>query len=114
MSAVPTPPADDVRDRLVIRHVGGNTLGGTVEQVLSTHLAKGWSVESFEVRPRGTVTDAEVEAAARSLASLAPGEEWPSNETLGGNATGTRDDEYRETLRDIARDVLAAAREVQP
>lgn len=52
-------PADDVRDRLVIRHVGGNTLGGTVEQVLSTHLAKGWSVESFEVRPRGAVTEAE-------------------------------------------------------
>lgn len=29
---------------ITIRHVGGNTLSGTVEQVLSTHLAPGWSL----------------------------------------------------------------------
>lgn len=28
--------------RITIRHEGGNTVTGTVEQVLSTHLAKGW------------------------------------------------------------------------
>jgi len=27
---------------ITIRHEGGNTVTGTVEQVLSTHLAKGW------------------------------------------------------------------------
>lgn len=31
--------------RITIRHEGGNTLTGTVEQVLSTHLAKGWTLE---------------------------------------------------------------------
>lgn len=31
--------------RITIRHEGGNTLTGTVEQVLSTHLAKGWSLD---------------------------------------------------------------------
>ncbi|MDR6142060.1 hypothetical protein QE375_001614 [Microbacterium foliorum] len=30
---------------ITIRHEGGNTLTGTVEQVLSTHLAKGWSLD---------------------------------------------------------------------
>lgn len=29
-------------ERITIRHEGGNTLTGTVEQVLSTHLAPGW------------------------------------------------------------------------
>jgi hypothetical protein len=31
--------------RITIRHEGGNTLTGAVEQVLSTHLAKGWSLD---------------------------------------------------------------------
>ena len=30
--------------RITIRHVGGNILSGTVEQVLSKHLAPGWSL----------------------------------------------------------------------
>lgn len=30
---------------ITTRHEGGNTLPGTVEQVLSTHLAKGWSLD---------------------------------------------------------------------
>lgn len=30
---------------ITIRHEGGNTLTGTLEQVLSTHLAKGWSLD---------------------------------------------------------------------
>lgn len=76
IAALSSPPADDVRDRIVIRHVGGNTLGGTVEQVLSTHLAKGWSVESFEVRLRGTVTDAEVKAALDTYLDGAEPVDW--------------------------------------
>jgi hypothetical protein len=30
---------------ITIRHEGGNALTGTLEQVLSTHLAKGWSLD---------------------------------------------------------------------
>jgi hypothetical protein len=52
---------------------------------------------------------AAVEAAARALAELAPDEEWPTNEALGGNPTGTRDDEYRAALLDDARNAVAAA-----
>lgn len=63
-------------------------------------------------RASGSVTEAKVEAAARSLASLEPGEGWPSNESLGGNPTGTRDDEYRDGLRDMARAALEAAQGV--
>lgn len=55
------------------------------------------------------ITDEMVERAARALASIAPGEDWPSNEALGGNATGTRDDEYRDGMRDMARAALEAA-----
>lgn len=39
-----TVPAAD--GRITIRHEGGNTLTGTVAQVLSTHLAKGWTLEA--------------------------------------------------------------------
>lgn len=48
LSIVYRPDADDALDevpRIAIRHEGGNTLTGTVEQVLSTHLAKGWSLD---------------------------------------------------------------------
>ncbi|MFC7942683.1 hypothetical protein ACFUPZ_05420 [Microbacterium oxydans] len=38
-----TPPVEAAR--ITIRHERGNTLTGTVEQVLSTHLAKGWSID---------------------------------------------------------------------
>ena len=48
------------------------------------------------------------EVAARALAGLAPGEDWPTNEALGGNLTGTRDDEFRAAMLDQAADVLAA------
>lgn len=64
----------------------------------------------FEVRPRGTVTDAEVEAAARSLVGLGPDRPWPTNEELGGSPNGTRDVEYREGLLEGAREALEAAR----
>lgn len=36
-------------ERITIRHVGGNTLTGTVEQVLSTHLAAGWALDGVPV-----------------------------------------------------------------
>lgn len=54
-------------------------------------------------------SDAAVEVAARALAQLEPGEEWPPNAALGGNLTGTRDDEYRSAMEDSAREVLQAA-----
>ena len=49
-----------------------------------------------------------VEALAREMACLEPGDPWPTNEQLGGGLTGTRDDEYRDGMRDQARDSLAA------
>lgn len=58
---------------------------------------------------RETIPAEAVEAAARALAMLEPGEEWPTNEALGGSLTGTRDDEYRREMFDQARDALAAA-----
>lgn len=48
------------------------------------------------------------ETAARALAQLGPDEDWPTNEALGGNPTGTRDDEYRAAMLDDADRVLAA------
>lgn len=44
-----------------------------------------------------------IEQAARVLARLEPGEDWPTNETLGGGLTGTRDDEFRQEMIDQAR-----------
>lgn len=49
------------------------------------------------------------EAVARVLAQLEDGEDWPTNAALGGNLTGTRDDEFRYACRDEARNVLAVA-----
>lgn len=48
------------------------------------------------------------ETAARALAQLGPDEDWPTNEALGGNPTGTRDDEFRASMLDDADAVLAA------
>lgn len=53
-------------------------------------------------------TDKAVERLGRLLACLEPGEEWPSNEALGGNLTGTRDHEYRDGMRDQAREAIDA------
>lgn len=53
-------------------------------------------------------TEAEVEAVARALAQLEPGEDWPTNSALGGGLTGARDDEYRSAMRDQAREAIAA------
>ncbi len=55
------------------------------------------------------LSDEAVEAAARALAMLEPGEPWPSNEALGGGPTSTRDDEYRSSFRDDAQWALQAA-----
>lgn len=59
-------------------------------------------------------TDEAVERVARLLACLEPGEEWPSNEALGGNLTGTRDHEYRDGMRDQAREAIDALLEQEP
>lgn len=48
------------------------------------------------------------ETAARALAQLGLDEDWPTNEALGGNPTGTRDDEFRASMLDDADAVLAA------
>lgn len=55
------------------------------------------------------MSDTRIEAAARALASVEPGEDWPTNEALGGSLTGTRDDEYRDGMREQAEDALVAA-----
>ena len=44
-----------------------------------------------------------IEQAARVLTRLEPGGDWPTNETLGGGLTGTRDDEFRQEMIDQAR-----------
>lgn len=49
-----------------------------------------------------------IECGARELAGLEPGEEWPTNEQLGGGPTGDRDNEYRDGMRDQAKDFINA------
>ena len=56
----------------------------------------------------GDQYDEVIERAARAHASIEPGGDWPTNAALGGNLTGTRDDEYRAGIRDQAEGVLAA------
>src|SRR5690625_5554059 len=51
-----------------------------------------------------------VEAAAKALAELEPGEDWPSNIDLGGHALlGTRDDEFKRAMEQDAKRALTAA-----
>jgi hypothetical protein len=65
--------------------------------------------EGIETAFDRLLSDEAVEAAARALAMLEPGEPWPSNEALGGGPTSTRDDEYRSIRRDEAQWALQAA-----
>lgn len=65
--------------------------------------------EVLEVLANRLLGDEAVLEAARELAGLEPGESWPTNDELGGNLTGTRDDEYRAGLMDHAHSILAAA-----
>lgn len=53
--------------RITIRHVGGNTLSGTVEQVLSTHLAPGWSLVGNEAHTTPLTTGYPVYPASPGL-----------------------------------------------
>lgn len=53
-------------------------------------------------------TNEAIERVARAMAGLEPGEEWPSNEALGGSLTGTRDDEYRDGMREQAKEAITA------
>lgn len=100
MSEESTPTTDQIRFR--VEH-GWEPYGdGSFDRWLA-----GYRREVLSAEP----TKAEVEAAARAIAALAPGEEWPSNEDLGGHPIlGTRDDEYRDSLRAEAEDALKAAR----
>jgi hypothetical protein len=61
-----------------------------------------------ESGPSVTNEDVRIEIAARTIAGLEKGEPWPSNADLGGGPTGTRDDEYRDAMREQAREVLEA------
>lgn len=56
-----------------------------------------------------TVDVKQIDAVARQLANLEEGEPWPTNEQLGGNMTGTRDDEFRWSKQEEAEEVLSAA-----
>lgn len=64
--------------------------------------------EVERLRALTTVDDDMVERVARELADLKPGEDWPSNYDLGGGPCGTRDDEFRDAMRERAREVIAA------
>lgn len=56
------------------------------------------------------LSDEAVEAAARALGGLEPGEDWPTNIELGGHALlGTRDDEFKADMHEQARAALQAA-----
>ncbi|MUN54758.1 hypothetical protein GMA10_05965 [Kocuria koreensis] len=59
-----------------------------------------------ELRDRLTITDEMIERAALAIAEV---DEWPTNEELGGNLTGTRDEEFRDQYIDMARAALEAA-----
>ena len=49
-----------------------------------------------------------IEQTARVLACLERDEEWPTNESLGGGLTGTRDDEFRQEMIDQATELWNA------
>ncbi len=45
----------------------------------------------------------------RAYATLYAGEEWPTNEELGGHALlGTRDDEFKWEAQEYAEEIIAA------
>lgn len=62
--------------------------------------------EVEQLRDRLTITNETIERAALAIAEV---DEWPTNEELGGNLTGTRDDEFRNEHIDMARAALEAA-----
>lgn len=104
---------DEVRNRRMTDHITPEELRRLVSVRDDEPTVRDAECRVAENRPALPVriTDAEVEAAARVIAGLAPGEEWPSNEDLGGHPIlGTRDDEYRDGLRSMAEDALMAAR----
>ena len=81
-------------------------------QELSLHLSEcvdDLLAEVERLRARPAVTDDMVERAATALTGLEPGEDWPSNEDLGGAPCETRDDEYWYAAHEQAREILDAA-----
>ena len=95
-STEPSPPTDDVREAVrFLLHTGGvNQDGAQDADLLTSEL-----FAAFEVRPRGTVTDAEVEAAGRVMY-----ERWDDwDET----------DEMATALRSLVRTALEAARQAR-
>ncbi|ROR97822.1 hypothetical protein EDD28_2431 [Salana multivorans] len=81
-----------------------------VEDALDVALAALEAVFKPEATPPRTVTITaeQFESAARAHAGLEPGEDWPTNEALGGSPTGVRDDEYRWAIRDNVREIIEA------
>lgn len=85
-----------------------------VDGIASAEFAQDAFMAGAEWQAAQSVSDAQVEAAARVLAELEPGEDWPTKEELGwSQVLGVQDDEYRSGMREEARAVLEAAREVQ-
>lgn len=84
---------DDVLVRETTDYAWADEVAGKVADAIAAHLAE--------------VVGGLREDVARTMAEMEPGEEWPSNETLGGSLTGTRDDEYRDAHLDQADAVLA-------
>ncbi|GAB2567383.1 hypothetical protein [Leucobacter ruminantium] len=85
-----------------------------------THDGTSWRADSHEARTiaemfraagllGGDPTEEQIEAVARELACLDEGDSWPTNAQLGGSLTGDRDVEYREGMREQARDLLLVA-----
>lgn len=94
---------DEKADEAAVRHHTFESMTGEDNERIRYGFWNGAKWQREQLR-----TDEAVKRVARLLACLEPGEEWPSNETLGGNLTGTRDHEYRDGMRDQAREAIDA------
>ena len=108
----PCPPAATLHDCAVDETAGGAETTGAVEAAAEAILEACYGQELPEAPidlARAALTAAlDVDEMARVLAGMTPGEEWPTNEALGGSLTGTRDDEFRDGMRDQASALRAA------
>lgn len=110
LSALSTPPADDVREA-----VAETVLSASPPyRLVATYEITDALLAEFEVRPRGTVTDAEVERAAKHLWVVAQDDEnWARS--VVDDVFSPADDWPEEALEaaEIARGVFEAAREAR-
>lgn len=115
-----TPETPEQIERLafaMFAHDGGTDLSRRGWAELSPQRRNDWLTRAKRadayLRAHGLLggepTEEQIDAVARELACLKPGEPWPTNAQLGGSLTGDRDVEYREGLRGQARDLLLVA-----